>query len=411
MGSLSKSSLARVCMFILWMPVLLGLHVLSGAVAQSVSPSYGMQGSDLGLQVFLQMVQKKPHENMVLSPHGVASILGILLPGAHGNTKQQLLSGLRYNKKGPDKMLRKLHKALTSKANTTFIANALFPQEGFNIQPNFLNTSRYNYLCDSHALNYSNPQQSADYINGWIKNRTKGHIQSLLKPDMLDPLLTRLVVVNSIYFKGMWKSRFPVQNTKIRSFTGGDGKSYKVPMMSQLSLFKTGWANTPDGVKYRVIELPYHGNHTSMFIAFPSERVTPLSTILPHLTTATVHDWAQLMRQGKMRLLLPKFTAEMEMDLKGPLTALGITDIFIKGKADFRHLSSEPVHLSKALQKIKIEVNEAGTKAAAATTAILMARSSPPLVIIDRPFLFLIRHNPTGTILFAGQINKPQARK
>lgn len=67
-----------------------------------------------------------------------------------------------------------------------------------------------------------------------------------------------------------------------------------------------GWANTPDGVKYRVIELPYHGNHTSMFIAFPSERVTPLSTILPHLTTATVHDWAQLMRQGKMRLLLPK---------------------------------------------------------------------------------------------------------
>lgn len=87
-------------MFILWMPVLLGLHVLSGAVAQSVSPSYGMQGSDLGLQVFLQMVQKKPHENLVLSPHGVASILGILLPGAHGNTKQQLLSGLRYNKKG-----------------------------------------------------------------------------------------------------------------------------------------------------------------------------------------------------------------------------------------------------------------------------------------------------------------------
>ncbi|KAF4085850.1 hypothetical protein AMELA_G00099770 [Ameiurus melas] len=411
MGSLSKSSLARVCMFILWMPVLLELHVLGGAVAQTVSPSYGMQGSDLGLHVFLQMVQEKPHENVVLSPHGVASILGILLPGAHGNTKQQLLSGLRYNKKGPDKMLRKLHKALTSKANTNFIANALFPQEGFNIKRNFLTTIRYNYLCDSHALNYSNPQKSADYINGWIKNHTKGHIQSLLKPDMLDPSLTRLVVVNSIYFKGMWKSRFQVKNTKIKSFTGGDGKSYKVPMMSQLSVFKTGWANTPDGVIYRIIELPYHGNHTSMFIAFPSERVTPLSTILPHLTTATVHDWTQLMHQGKVDLLLPKFTAEMEMDLKGPLTALGITDIFIKGKADFRQLSSEPVHLSKALQKIKIEVNEDGTKAAAATTAILMARSSPPRMIIDRPFLFLIRHNPTGTILFAGQINKPQARK
>lgn len=99
-GSLSKSSLARLCMFMLWMPVLLELHVLGGAVAQSVSPSDGKQSSDLGLQVFLQMVQERPHENVVLSPHGVASILGILLPGSHGNTKQQLLSGLRYNKKG-----------------------------------------------------------------------------------------------------------------------------------------------------------------------------------------------------------------------------------------------------------------------------------------------------------------------
>ncbi|KAG7321948.1 hypothetical protein KOW79_014806 [Hemibagrus wyckioides] len=408
MGSLRKSSLASLCM-LLWMPVLLEFHVLHGAVAQSVSPSYDKLGSDLGLQVFLQMVQQKPHENVVLSPHGVATILGILLPGAHGNTKQQLLSGLRYNNKGPYKMLQKLHKILTSKAKTSFItiANALFPQEGFNIYTNFLNTIRDNFFCDSHALNYNNPKQSADFINRWIKNHTKGHINSLLKPDMLDPSLTRLVVVNSIYFKGMWKSRFPVQSTKIKSFTGGDGKSYKVPMMSQLSVFKTGWANTPDGVKYKVIELPYHGNHTSMFIAFPSERVTPLSTILPHLTLETVHGWAKLMHHGKIRLSLPKFTAEMKMDLKSPLCALGITDIFTEGKADFRLLSSEPLHISNALQKIKIEVNEDGTKAAAATTAILMARSSPPVVIIDRPFLFFIKHNSTGTILFAGQINKP----
>ncbi|KAK2831028.1 hypothetical protein Q7C36_016114 [Tachysurus vachellii] len=407
MGSLRKSSLARLCMFILCMPVLLEFPVLIGAVA--VPQSYEKVGSDLGLQVFLHMVQQKPHENVVLSPHGVATILGILLPGTHGNTKQQLLSGLRYNKKGPYKMLRNLHKMLTSKAHNNFIiiANALFPQEGFNIYNNFLNTNRDNFLCDSHALNYNNPQQSADYINGWIKNRTMGHIRSLLKPDMLDPSLTRLVIVNSIYFKGMWKSRFPVQSTKIRTFTGGDGKSYNVPMMSQLSVFKIGWANTPDGVKYRVIELPYHGNHTSMLIAFPSERATPLSMILPHLTTKTVHGWTKLMHHGKIRLLLPKFTAEMKMDLKRPLCALGITDIFNKGKADLRHISSEPIHLSSALQKIKIEVNENGTKATAATTAILMARSSPPVVIIDRPFLFLIKHNSTGTILFAGQINKP----
>lgn len=97
-GSLRKSFLARLCMFTLCMPVLLEFHVLIGAMA--VPPSYEKTGSDLGLQVFLQTVQQKPHENVVLSPHGVATILAILLPGTHGNTKQQLLSGLRYNKKG-----------------------------------------------------------------------------------------------------------------------------------------------------------------------------------------------------------------------------------------------------------------------------------------------------------------------
>ncbi|XP_072546768.1 glia-derived nexin [Salminus brasiliensis] len=398
------------CVCVLCTSVLLAVLMLCGAVPESQVPvSYGERGSNLGLQVFRRVVQEKPQENVVLSPHGVASILGMLLPGAHGNTKRQLIAGLRYKKKGPYKILRKLHKTLTSKSNTDLvtIANALFPQEGFDMHDDFLEASRDNFMADSHSLDYRNPQQAADFINEWVSNRTKGHIQNLVQPDILDPTLTRLVAVNSIYFKGLWKSRFNAQNTKMRTFTGGDGKSYKVPMMSQLSIFNIGMANTPDGVKYRVIELPYHGNSMSMFIALPSDESTPLAAIMPHLSTETVHGWGSVMHQGKIRLLLPKFTAEAEVDLEGPLSAMGIRDLFIEGKADFRHLSSEPVHVSKALQKAKIEVNEDGTKAAVATTAIVLARSSPPWVIVDRPFVFLIRHNPTGTILFSGQINKP----
>ncbi|KAL6471811.1 hypothetical protein MHYP_G00204610 [Metynnis hypsauchen] len=397
------------CMCGFCVSVLLAVCMLCGAMSESVSLTYGERGSNLGLQVFLQVVQEKPQENVVLCPHGVATVLGMLLLGADGKTKHQLLSGLKYKKKGPYKMLQKLHKTLTSKssADLVTIANALFTQKGFDMHNDFLATNRDNFLAHNHALDYGNPQQAADVINDWIRNRTKGHIQSLVRADMFDPVLTRLVVINSIYFKGLWKSRFQAQNTKMRSFTGGDGKTYKVHMMSQLSVFNMGVANTTDGVKYRVIELPYHGNSMSMFIALPSEEATPLRAILSHLSTATVKGWTKLMRQGKIHLLLPKFTAEAEVDLEGPLTALGIKDIFAEGKADFRHLSSEPVYVSKALQKAKIEVNEDGTKAAAATAAILLARSSPPWVAVDRPFLFLIRHNPTGTILFAGQINKP----
>lgn len=375
----------------------------------SQAPSYGERGSDLGIQVFQQVVRAKPLENVVLSPHGVASILGMLLPGAHGETRKQILSALRYKKNGPYKMLKKLHKALTSKSNqdVLLIANAMFHQEGFPIEKTFVATNKANFQCESRSLDFRHPHGAADEINKWVNNMTKGHIPSLIKAEMLDPALTRLVAVNSIYFKGLWKSRFQPENTKMRPFTGGDGNVYKVPMMSQLSVFNIGMATTPQGLKYRVIELPYDGNTISMLIVVPSEEDTPLSRVLPHISTATVQSWTKLMHMRKIRLLIPKFSADAEVDLEAPLAQLGITDMFSQDRADFRHLSAEPVHVSKALQKAKIVVNEDGTKAAAATTAILLARSSPPWVTVDRPFLFLIRHNPTGTVLFMGQINQP----
>lgn len=389
---------------------LLGLaafHGHQGALTQA--SSYGERGSDLGIQVFQQEVRSRPLENIVLSPHGVASILGMLLAGAHGETRKQLFTALRYKKNGPYKMLKKLHKTLTGRANqdSVLIANALFSKEGFPVQETFAATNKANFQCESRSLDFRHPQKAADEINEWVSNKTKGHIPTLIKADMLDSALTRLVALNSIYFKGLWKSRFQPENTKMRPFTGGDGTVYKVPMMSQLSVFNIGIATTPQGVNYKVIELPYHGNAISMLIALPSDEDKPLSHITPYVSTATVQGWTKLMHMRKLRLLIPKFTAEAEVDLQEPLSALGITDMFSVERADFRHLSAEPVYVSKALQKAKIEVNEDGTKASAATTAILLARSSPPWVTVDRPFLFLIRHNPTGTILFMGQINKP----
>lgn len=104
----------------------------------------------------------------------------------------------------------------------------------------------------------------------------------------------------------------------------------------------------------------------------------------------------------------PRFTAEAETDLKEPLKELGIRDMFDQSKANFAKITrSESIHVSQILEKAKIEVSEDGTKASAATTAIVTARSSPPWFVVDRPFLFFIRHNPTGAVLFMGQISKP----
>ncbi|KAJ7990604.1 hypothetical protein DPEC_G00302120 [Dallia pectoralis] len=399
-----------------FLPYLCGLLTLCGhrgVLSQSPSvpsvPSYGERGSDLGLRVFKQVVLSRPQENVVFSPHGVASILGMLLPGTHGDTRTQLLMALRYKKNGPYKMLRKLHKMLTAKSNKDVItiANAVFSQQGFPIEEAFVSSNRDNFQCESRTLNFDNTNASAGLINSWVKNQTKGLIPTLVRADMLNGALTRLVAVNAIYFKGLWKSRFLLENTKLRTFKGGDGNDYKVPMMSQLSVFNIGSASTPRGLKYRVIELPYHGNSVSMLIAQPLDENAPLSDVIPHISTSTVQKWTKLLRQSKVLLMLPKFTADTELDLRAPLLALGIKDIFDEGKADFRQLSKESLYVSKTIQKAKLEISEDGTKASAATAAILLTRSSTPSVTIDRPFVFLIRHNPTGTILFVGQINKP----
>ncbi|XP_076000536.1 glia-derived nexin [Genypterus blacodes] len=378
-------------------------------VKSEAPSSYGERGSDFGIKVFQEIVSKKPEDNVVLSPHGVASILGMLLPGSHGETRRQILNALHFKKNGPYKMLKKLHRSLTAKTNEdiVMIANGMFSKPGFSMEKAFVATNKANYQCESRSLDFSDTQGAADKINEWVNNKTKGIIPNLIKADMLDPVMTRLVILNSIYFKGLWKSRFKPENTKMKPFKGCNGNVFKVQMMSHVSVFNTGMATTPQGLNYRVIELPYHGNTISMLVALPVEEDAALSDVIADISTATVRSWTKLMSPRKVRLFFPKFTADAEVDLKEALSALGLADLFSERSADFRNLSAEPVHVSKALQKAKIVVNEDGTKAAASTTAILMARSSLPWISVDRPFLFLVRHNPTGTILFMGQITQP----
>ncbi|KAF3693111.1 Glia-derived nexin [Channa argus] len=394
--------LYSLCLF-----ALVSFYGHKGVLSQS--PSYGERGSDLGIQVFQQVVRSKPQENVIFSPHGVASILGMLLTGASGKTRKQIVSALQYKKNGPYRMLKKLHKNLTAKPNqdAVLIANGLFSQEGFPMEAGFVSENKENFECESRSLDFSNPEGAANEINEWVNNTTKGHISSLIKPEMLDPAMTRLVAVNSVYFKGLWKSRFLPANTKMRPFYSGKGNVNTVPMMSQLSVFRTATATTPEGLKYKIVELPYKNDVISMLIVLPLEEDTPLSSVIPHINTATMQNWTKLMSLSKVHLAIPKFTADAEVDLKAPLSALGLTDMFSQDKADFRHLSAEPLHVSKALQKAKIVVNEDGTKAAAATSSLLLARSSPPWITVDRPFLFLIRHKTTGTVLFMGQIIQP----
>uniref|UniRef100_A0A6J0TU94 Glia-derived nexin n=1 Tax=Pogona vitticeps TaxID=103695 RepID=A0A6J0TU94_9SAUR len=367
-------------------------------------------GSDIGIQVFNQLVKTRPKDNVVVSPHGIASVLGMLQLGADGKTKKQLTTVMRYSVNGVGKVLKKINKAIVSKKNkdVVTIANAVFAKTGLKMEVPFVSRNNEVFQCSVKNIDFGDQHTVSDTINQWVKNETKGMIDNVLSPDAIDSDLTRLVLVNAVYFKGLWKSRFQPENTKNRAFNGADGKTYQVPMLAQLSVFRCGTTSTPNDLWYNVIELPYHGESISMLIALPTESTTPLSAIIPHISTKTIQSWMTTMVQKRVQVILPKFTAEAETDLKEPLKELGIRDMFDQSKANFAKITrTESIHVSQILQKTKIEVSEDGTKASAATTAILIARSSPPWFVVDRPFVFFIRHNPTGAVLFMGQVNKP----
>uniref|UniRef100_A0A8C5UAY2 Serpin family E member 2 n=1 Tax=Malurus cyaneus samueli TaxID=2593467 RepID=A0A8C5UAY2_9PASS len=346
--------------------------------------------SDVGIQVFNQIVKAKPQDNVVVSPHGIASVLGVLQLGADGKTKKQLTTMMRYI----GKALKKINRLIVSKKNKDIvtIANAVFAKSGFKMEVPFVTRNKEVFQCSVKSVDFEDPNAACDSINQWVKNETRGMIDQVVAPDDIEGSLTRLVLVNAVYFKGLWKSRFRPENTKKRPFYGADGKTYQVPMLSQLSIFRCT-TSTPNELWYNIIELPYHGEMISMLIALPTESTTPLSAIIPHISTKTIGSWMTTM-VAKRVCLVPKYFRILSVSLLKVLFSLGLA-------------GAEGLHVSNVLQKTKIEVSEDGTKASAATTAILIARSSPPWFIVDRPFVFFIRHNPTGTILFMGQINKP----
>ncbi|CAI9545993.1 unnamed protein product [Staurois parvus] len=193
---------------------------LTSAQSQISPISLEELGSDIGIQVFNQVVKTKPHDNVVISPHGIASVLGMLQLGADGKTKKQLTTAMRYKVNVVGKILKRINKAIVAKKNKDIVttANAVFANSGFKMEGPFVSKNREIFQSHVRNVDFQDRNTAAAMINQWVKNETKGMIDNLLSSDLLDSSLTRLVVVNALYFKGLWKSRFQPENTKKTNF-------------------------------------------------------------------------------------------------------------------------------------------------------------------------------------------------
>ncbi|XP_074839044.1 plasminogen activator inhibitor 1 [Carettochelys insculpta] len=367
--------------------------------------------ADFGVKVFQEVAQASPDRNVAFSPFGVASVLGMLQLAAAGETQTQIKAAMKYGikERRVPPALRWLRKELTAPWNQdrVDVADALFVQRDLPLAPGFMKVFTRVFHQAVKQVNFTEPERARHMVNHWVRDSTHGMIGDFLAPGTVGAL-TRLVLVNAVYFKGLWKWPFPGAATRPRLFHKSDGSRVAVPMMEQTAKFEYGEFSTPQGVEYDVLELPYHGDTLSMLIAAPFRRDVPLAALRRGLDTRLVAEWKSNMTRVPRLLVLPKFSLETESDLRQPLQRLGIRDAFNPSTANFSSLAAEEtLYVAQALQKVKIEVNESGTRASSATAAIVYARMAPPEVIMDRPFLFVVRHNPTGAILFMGQVMEP----
>ncbi|MEZ6065831.1 MAG: serpin family protein [Planctomycetaceae bacterium] len=320
-------------------------------------------------------------------------------------------------------------------------ANALWCDGQFPLRPEFLAIVQQAGAAEAHNVDFrKQPDQQRERINAWVGERTNDRIPNLLGEGTIDAL-TRVVLTNAVYFQGDWAEPFKQSRTKPAPFTKVDGSTEQTPLMNQFIAAKFAelrpdgsinqlvqqdappgsqyefvweWPENPDGVK--LLELPYKGNQVSMLLVLPG-RPTGLADIEAQLSPEQLSRWLQAMQSQEVRIGLPRFTLRSSFELSPMLRQLGITVPFQPG--GLAHLSDHPeareLAVGMVVHQTFVQVNEKGTEAAAATALIAPAAAAPqapkpdPEFIADHPFLFLIRHNRTGAILFIGRVAQPQA--
>jgi serpin B len=349
--------------------------------------------------------------NVFFSPYSISTALAMTSAGARGETDAQMVKALHFE---PDPAKRHAaFAAMEADLNAVqkegrvklSVANSLWPQQGYPLLESFLKLTKQCYGASVTPLDFREPEPARTTINTWVAEKTNQKIKNLMPAGTLDAM-TRLVLVNAIYFKGNWSSPFKSEATQDAPFRLPSGRSVQAPLMFQKKHFKYG-ANDD----LQMLEMPYAGGDLSMLVLLP-KKADGLAALENNLTTANLATWTQQMGLPEVSVYLPKFKMTCKFGLNDTLQSMGVTDAFNPGKADFSGMDGRRnLFISAAVHKAFVEVNEQGTEAAAAT-GMAMGMTALPMRPIefraDHPFLFLIREKSTGSILFVGRVTNPK---
>ncbi len=389
--------------------ILIFIITISYLSAENPNKKFIEDNNAFAFELYEQLAEEDG--NVFFSPYSITTALAMTYAGARGNTEKEMSEVLHFNLSQNE-----LHPAF-SKLSSHFaqiqnignielnIANALWIQKNYNILDSFLNMNTKYYNAKLFTVDFENsPDKAVLEINDWVEENTKNKIKKILKKEDLHPL-TRLILTNAIYFKGDWEHKFDKELTKELPFWKNKNKKIMVPMMYQKGSFK--YSKNED---YQILELPYTGKELSMLILLPNE-IDGLSRLEKYLDYIIYTYSNQFAPHKEIEVYVPKFEFTKRFELDAKLKTMGMKDAFILNVADFSGITgNKRLFIHKIIHKAYVKVDEQGTEAAAATI-VIMAEGFPeqpiPIFKADHPFIFLIRDNETGSILFIGRIVDP----
>lgn len=357
-------------------------------------------------QVYASAVQDNQAQSIASSPLGVAYMLGMLNAGAEGNTKSEILNFLGFDGVADNDvnayfsaLLKQLPEA--DKNVTLLTANALYLNKNYSFSDAYLQTMKRDFEAQLETVDFSNEQDVLKRINGWANNKTKGMIPAIM--DKVEPL-TVACLLNSIYFKGNWASRFDVKRTANESFNIAPGKGVTVPMMHNYVAIKA--AQNDD---YAMVNIPFgNGLAWHMYVLLPNDTKT-VADVLRGLNNESWKKMLQSQKTMEMDLKIPRFTTSSSLDLKPILQNCGIKEVFTKKSKLSKIVKSEiPLFISKMDQNVKFGVDEDGVKMATITkaemefTSAYLLHNDKGKFYADSPFVYIISEASSGVILSMG---------
>ena len=360
--------------------------------------------------------------NLVVSPTSVATALGMVLAGARGDTEKEIAAVLHVSGLDSDKALAAaadLQNDLNGRGEERpfelSIANRLWAQKDKTIRQPYADMVRQHFGAEIGRVDFAGaPDAAVKQINAWAAHATRDKIPAALDREHINEM-TRLVLVNAVYFLGKWNSPFEEYYTRPRDFHRAPDDKLEVPTMFQKDYF--GFRHA-DGLK--VLRMPYRGDDLSMVFLLPDE-IDGLDSLESQLTQENLRNWTSDLESTEVLVWLPKFKYTADLQLNGMLALLGMPSAFDPATADLSGIDGilptaanrdEGLFIQHAIHRAIIEVDEEGTEAAATTVLITTEKGErpserPPEFRADHPFLFLIQHEPTGAILFLGRVADP----